>query len=241
MRILALLTVLLSLSWASSAQEGGHHGGPQVSYIGFNTLKADHKAHRVEAFKNYIATIKPIMERYGHTLDVYKVDHNSDPDHPVDFITFGTAPSQQAFQAFFGDAEFQHAFPTLVENIGGHFVTFVDSVVVPEKRHGGYTMLSLDWLKDMDDGARHAFGEMDHKLASIGVHKGADRTHKATGVMASTGLTDDLAPAEAPSVVALWHMTDPHDFLEDSEVSAINRKLAEHSASYRSFWISLAE
>ncbi len=238
MRLLAFAILLISMATASVAEEEGRHGAPQVSYIGFNTLKADHKTGRIKAFHDYIATIKPIMEKYGHTLSVYKVDHNSDPEQPVDFITFGTAPDQQAFGAFFGDKEFQQAFPTLVENIDAHFVTFASSLVVPERRHGGHTMISLDWLKEMDDGARHAFGAAEHKLLTLGSEKGATRTHHAMGTRASTGLARDIAETEAPSAISVWHMTDPHSFLDDAAVRELNQQLAHHTEAYRSFWIS---
>lgn len=243
MKLMHFVTILLGVSFASSAQDHGQSNQqgvhrPQISYIGFNTLKTDHKPDRVTAFKDYVDTITPIMERYGHTLDVYRVDHNSDPEHPVDFITFGTAPTQEAFQAFFADAEFQQAFPTLVGIIGRHYVTFVGSPVVPERVHGGYTQLTLDWLKPMDDGLRSVFGGMEERLLSLGHDKGARRTHRAGGTLASTGLTDDLAPAEAPTVVSLWHMTDPHAFLENDSVSALNKRMAGHSKQFRSYWIS---
>lgn len=243
MKILAIIALMFGLAGSTSANQhkATNEAAPLVSYIGFNTLKADHKKDRIAAFREYVKTIKPIMAEYGMTLDVYKVDAASDTHHPVDFITFGTAVDQQSFQAFFGDAKFQEAFPTLVHNIEAHFVTFVDRPVVPEQRHGGYTQLSLDWLKHSDDGAMGVFAALEHDVAAIGAHKGAQQTHRAAGVMASTGLTDDVAPAKAPTFVSLWHMEDPHAFLEDEKVSALNKKLAEHSETYRSFWISVAD
>ena len=213
---------------------------PQVNYIGFNTLKSDHKAANVKTFLEYIKTITPLMEAQGMELAVYKVDHNSDPEKPVDFITFGTAKDQQSFQAFFANEDFQKAFPTLVGVIEAHFVSFIDSPVIPEKIHGGHTQLSLDWLKSTDDNTMEQVAELNHRIEGIAAHHGARQTHRVAGQFASTGLTDDIAPAEAPSIVSVWHMKDPHGFLEHSEVSKLNKKAAENSKMFRSYWISPA-
>ncbi len=239
-----LLTILCSLlAFSASAQHDGKTAAdhaPQVSYIGFNTLKSDHKAANVKAFLGYIKTITPLMEAHGMTLDVYKVDHSSDPEKPVDFITFGTAKDQQSFQAFFANADFQKAFPTLVGVIDAHFVSFVDGPVTPEKNHEGYTQLSLDWLKSTDDGTMEQVAALNHKIEGIAAHHGARQTHRVAGQFASTGLTDDIAPAEAPTIVSVWHMNDPHGFLEHSEVSKLNKQAAENSKMFRSYWISPA-
>lgn len=236
----SLLMVFTSWQVAADHHEMEGHQVPEISYIGFNMLKADHKAHRVAAFKNYINTIKPIMERHGHTLHVYKVDHANAPEHAADFVTFGTAPTQEAFQAFFADPEFQHAFPTLVENIDQHFVTFLDKPIVPDVQDHGHVQLTLDWLKPMDDGRRALFGEHRHQLVGLGAHRGAMLTHHARGVMASTGLTDDVAPSDPPSLVSLWHMADAHAFLDSGDVKKLNQELSEFSQQYLAFWISPA-
>ena len=240
--LVAVLWSLLAVSAsAQHHEEASTDHGPQVSYIGFNTLKSNHKAANVAAFHEYIRAIKPLMTAQGMTLDVYKVDHNSDPAGPVDFITFGTAKDRQSFQAFFANEDFQRAFPTLVGIIEAHFVSFVDGPVIPEKIHGGYTRLSLDWLKSTDDDMLKRIAEINHKVEEIAAHHGARQTHRVAGQFASTGLTDDIAPAEAPNVVSLWHMKDPHDFLEHSDVSKLNKQAAEMSKMYRSYWISPTE
>ncbi|MBO6505648.1 MAG: hypothetical protein JJ850_07960 [Kordiimonadaceae bacterium] len=236
----SLLLMVLSLQAAADHHEAQEHSSPAISYIGFNKLKADHKAHRIAAFKDYIKTIKPIMERYGHTLEVYKVDHANIPEHAADFVTFGTAPSQEAFQSFFADTEFQRAFPTLVENIDQHFVTFLDVPIVPEKRDHGHYQLTMDWLKPMDDGMTAAYAEKKHQLMGLAAHAGAQQTHHAKGTMASVGLTDDLSPEEPPTLVTLWHMTDPHGFLDQDKVRDLNTSLAEFSNQQMVFWISPA-
>lgn len=242
-KILFFLAVLLTIFPASAQHHEDAVAGsaPEVSYIGFNTLKADHKAANIEAFHKYISIIKPIMMAQGMTLDVYKVDHASDPEIPVDFITFGTAKDQQSFQAFFTNQEFQKAFPTLVGIIESHFVTFVDGPATPEKVQGGYTQLSLDWLKSTEDVVMKQVAELDHKINSIAAHHGATQTHRVAGQFASTGLTDDIAPAEAPTIISVWHMKDPHGFLEHSEVSKLNKQVAENSKMFRSYWISAVE
>ncbi len=237
--LLALLIPLLALT--ASAQNSEEPFKPQVSYIGFNTLKADNKAVNVAAFQAYIRIIKPLMVAQGMTLDVYKVDHNSDPKMPVDFITFGTAKDQKSFQAFFENTDFQKAFPTLVGIIEAHFVTFVDGPVIPEKTHGGYTQLSLDWLNSNEGENLRRVAEINHKVEAIAPHHGARQTHRVVGQFANTGLAGDIAPAEAPNIISLWHMKDPHEFLEHSEVSALNKKVAKMSKMSRSYWISLAE
>lgn len=213
---------------------------PEISYIGFNTLKSGHKAANVKAFLEYIKTITPLMEAQGMDIAVYNVDHTSDPEKPVDFITFGTAKDQQSFQAFFANDDFQKAFPTLVGVIETHFVAFVDSPVIPEEVHGGYTQLSLDWLKSTDGEMMKQVDALNHKIEGIAAHHGARQTHRVAGQFASTGLTDDVAPAEAPSIVTVWHMKDPHGFLEHSEVSKLNKQAAENSKMFRSYWISPA-
>ncbi len=241
-----LFKTLLLVAFASmAAYAADHHVGTndhaQVSYIGFNTLKSARKGQNVEKFLQYVATIKPIMEAHGQTLDVYSVDHNSDPSMPVDFITFGTAKDQQSFQAFFANSEFQAAFPTLVGIIEQHFVTFLDKPVVPQRTDSGYTQLSLDWLKAVEGNTYEEMRKLDHQLMELGAGKGATKTHQAAGVIASTGLTDDLAPATAPSIVSVWRMEDPHAFLEDDTVTALNKKMAQYSETFRSYWISRVE
>jgi len=158
----------------------------------------------------------------------------------VDFITFGTAKDQQSFQAFFANEDFQKAFPTLVGITENHFVSFVDSPVIPEKVHGGHTQLSLDWLKSTDKAMMKQVAVLNHKVEGIAAHHGARQTHRVAGQFASTGLTDDIAPAEAPTIVSVWHMKDPHGFLEHSEVSRLNKQAAENSKMFRSYWISPA-
>lgn len=237
----SLLVLFASLHVAADHHATNEHHQPQVSYLGFNMLKADHKAHRVKAFKDYIKTIRPIMEKYGHTLDVYKIDHANMPDHAADFVTFGTAPSQAAFQAFFADTEFQHAFPQLVENIEQHFVTFLDTPIVPEAHDHGHLQLSMNWLKPMDEGMRTAHRIQSHQLIGLGAHSGARQTHYAHGTLASVGLTDDVAPEQPPTTVTLWHMTDPHGFLDQDKVKDLTRSLADFSSQLMVFWISPAD
>lgn len=236
----SLLLVFGTLTVAADHHETGEHAQPAISYIGFNMLKGDHKEHRIATFKDYIATIKPIMERHGHTLHVYKVDHANTEEHAADFITFGTAPSQDAFRAFFADAEFQHAFPKLVENIDQHFVTFLDKPIVPIAHDHGHVQLTLDWLKPMDDGMRAAFAEQRHKLVGMGAHRGAKLESHAKGTMASTGLAADVAPSDPPSLVSMWHMADAHGFLDNEEVRKLNHDLAGFANQQLSFWISPA-
>lgn len=238
MMFLSLVCFVFSSSVFAQHDAAEENQTPQVSYIGFNTLKSDHKVENMQTFHAYIQTIKPLMAAHGMTLDVYRVDHASDPNNPVDFITFGTAKTQQSFQKFFANEDFQQAFPTLVGIIENHFVTFVDGPVIPEKIHGGHTRLSLDWLKSMDEGAIKKVAALEHKINGIAAQHGARQTHRVAGQAASTGLTDDIAPAEAPTIVTVWHMKDPHGFLERTEVRRLNKQAAEHSKTYRSYWIS---
>lgn len=234
--ILMLLAGLVGLS-AAGAQETGQ---PPVAYIGFNTLKSDDKAAHVETFDDYVRAITPIMRRHGMTLSVYKVDH-SDPAHPADFITFGTAKDQASFQAFFTDAEFQAEFPKLVGIIDSHFVTFTDRAVVPAPAHHTYTRLTLDWLRDSGDAAFTQVAAIEHDVAPFAKAHRAARTHHARGLFASTGLADDVAPFEAPSLVSLWQIPDPHGFLEDPGVRSLNDHLSGHFKETRTYWISRHE
>jgi len=238
---LSFVCFLLSVSVSAQHDADQESDAPQVSYIGFNTLKADNKAANIEAFHNYISTIKPIMTAHGMTLDVYKVDHTSNPERAVDFITFGTATTQQSFQGFFANEDFQQAFPTLVGIIENHFVTFVDGPVIPEKHHEGYTQLLLDWNKSSDVKTMTTIVGLESKKRSIAARHGAQQTHRVSGQVANTGLTDDIAPAEAPTSVSVWHMKDPHGFLEHAEVSKLNKQLAKHSKMFRSYWISAVD
>lgn len=216
-------------------------GVPQISYIGFNTLKPETKSRNVGIFVDYIATIKPIMTKHGMTLDVYRVDHSSMSEMPVDFITFGTAPDQKSFQSFFANPDFQAAFPKLVSIIEEHFVTFVDKPLIPEPNAKGYTQLSLDWLKSTDDMTMQALHDLDVRIAALGRKIGARRTHRVAGLMASTGLTDDVSPAEPPNVVSVWHMMDPYAFLDDGEVGELSAHAKLNFKMSRSYWISKLE
>ncbi|WP_262696093.1 hypothetical protein [Kordiimonas aquimaris] len=230
--------ILLMVFGTFSSVQGMKNAKPQVSYIGFNTLKVDQKVSHNKAFNTYIAAILPIMAKYDMGLQVYRVDHNSNPEIPVDYITFGTAPDQTTFQKFFADAELQAQFPKLVDALQSHFVTFLDQPIMPKMTKVPYTQLTLDWLINKDDETKKKLAGIDDALLRYASNLKADKAYAAEGLFATIGLTDDVVPVEPPSQVAIWHMEAPHDFLENKEVRALNKQAATLSKDFRSYWIT---
>lgn len=230
--------ILLMIFSAFSGVNGTEETKPLVSYIGFNTLKADQKASHNEAFNKYIAAILPVMDNYNMGLQVHRVDHNSNPDIPVDYITFGTAPDQATFQKLFADAELQTQFPNLVGALQAHFVTFIDQPIMPSMTKAPYTQLTLDWLVNNDEETQKKISGINEALQKYAANLKADRAYTAAGLFASTGLTDDVTQVEAPTQISLWYMEAPHDFLENGEVRALNKQAATLSKEFRSYWIT---
>lgn len=234
-----IISIILLMSFGTlSGAHGAEEAKPQISYIGFNTLRADHKAAHNKVFNTYISAILPIMAKYDMELQVYRVDHNSNPDMPVDYITFGTAPDQATFQQFFADAELQSQFPNLVGALQSHFVTFLDQPMMPQRTKVPYTQLTLDWLVDNEDETKKKISVINSELLKYAPGLKAERAHVAAGMFATIGLTDDVTSVEAPTQVAIWNMVAPHDFLENEEVRALNKQAASLSKEFRSYWIT---
>lgn len=234
-----LLTMVLLFSWvvmpaSAQAQETTK---PIINYIGFNTLKSDNKQVHHAAFHRYVTAVLPIMAKYGMALKVFRVEHNSNPEMPVDFITFGTAPDQEKFQAFFQDKDFQAQFPNLVNAIGAHFVTFNDQTIMPSGQRADM-QLALEWLSEKTPESEQKMAQINDTLVQLGRSMGATQTHLATGVLASVGLSNDVMPVEPPTSVSVWQMTDPHGFLESKEVQSLNKELSEILREYRTYWIT---
>ena len=54
-------------------------------------------------FDDYIRKLRPIMSRYGMTVDSYDVQHGGSDKLSADVVTFGSASDEESFQAFFQD------------------------------------------------------------------------------------------------------------------------------------------
>ena len=135
------LSVVLSALFLAPA-----HAGETIHYIGFNQFVADHAADGSRVFNDYVHLLRPIMSRYGMTVDAYNVLHGGTEQLAADVVTFGSAPDEESFQAFFADPEFQEIFPMLAGALAGRQVIFTSDAFAPTGQESGHTLLSLNWV-----------------------------------------------------------------------------------------------
>ena len=71
----SLMIVLLAVLVGAPAD-----AGDTIHYIGFNKFVADPEADSGRVFDDYIHQLRPIMSRYGMTVDAYDVMHGGTED-----------------------------------------------------------------------------------------------------------------------------------------------------------------
>ena len=136
----SLVTLLAALCSMPALASG------EIHYIGFNRFVADHEAQSSVTFDEYLGKLRPIMDRYGMTVEAYDVLHGGSDQLSANIVTFGTAKDQESFQAFFSDAEFQQVFPMLIGALSEHQVVFTSGPFAIDSEHHGNTLLSMSWF-----------------------------------------------------------------------------------------------
>ncbi|NVJ99548.1 MAG: hypothetical protein HWE25_15455 [Alphaproteobacteria bacterium] len=235
MRLLLILTSLL-LSMSGLKADDMPTNGHQIHYIGFNSLKADNKPAHDKAFRDYIHALTPIMAKHGLTLQVFKVAHQS-ADQKVDYISFGTAPDQATFQKFFTDPAFHAIFPALVGALDHHFVTFTDGPFMPKAHAKGHQLLSVSWLNDPADASLKAVEKLLESGEAIWARHNTQAIIMRHGVMASTGLADDVEMVAAPNLVEIWEVGDAHGLFDDPDFTKLEKAVKTHVQEARSYWL----
>ena len=217
------------------------HAGDAIHYIGFNEFVADRAADSGRVFDDYIHQLRPIMSRYGMTVDAYDVLHGGTAQLAADVVTFGSAPDEESFQAFFADPEFQEIFPMLVGALGGHQVIFTADAFALTGREPGHTLLSLHWVEgDASEGVAR-LQALNHRISPVFDRYGVQQIAHAAGVMSSRGLAAEVAATTPPHLLELWSIGNAHAFLDDPLVQASNREAEILVSRKESFWLRLRD
>jgi len=217
------------------------HAGDTIHYIGFNQFIADHAADSGRVFDDYIHQLRPIMSRYGMTVDAYDVLHGGTEQLAADVVTFGSAPDQESFQAFFADPEFQEIFPMLAGALGGHQVIFTSDAFALTGREPGHTLLSLNWVDgDAAEGVAK-LQDLNHRISPVFDRYGAHQIAHTAGVMASRGLAAEVTATTPPQLLELWSISDAHGFFDDPLVQASNKEAELLLTRSESFWLRLRD
>jgi uncharacterized protein (DUF1330 family) len=112
--ILAILCVIASSSGVQAQN---------FFFISQNTIQPGHEV----TFDTYQDTVRPIMHRYGASyVSTSLVSVLAGVEAPQ-IVNFGDMGSPEQVQGFFADADFQAAFPTLLEALDDHLTYAVDT------------------------------------------------------------------------------------------------------------------
>ncbi len=212
---------------------------PSIHYIGFNHFIDGGDFDTTKVFSEYIETVVPIMARYGMTLDVYSVSHASGDGFPADAVTFGTAPDQESFVAFFSDPEFQAAFPDLVGIIEDHNVVFTSGPLAPRSPMDAdsNTLLTAYWFREATAGHRARFDELQRSLKPAMDTHGVAIASEASGVQANEGLAGQVTPVAPPELLSLRVFKDAHAYFEDGIVAEVRPLIHETLRVEGGYWI----
>ena len=231
--LIAVCACLLSLLIPAHADEIS----PQINYVGLNDF-IDDLDNADEIFSAYIETIKPIMARHGLTLQTYHVVHAVSDDITADAITFGTAPDQESFQAFFADPDFQMAFPELVGIIENHTVIFTSRPFSPKHENGERdTLLNLQWVDGNVEENIEKLREIDAGLTSKKRRFDVSDDAEARGALANRGLAAELLEIPAPHVLSVTSYRDAHGYFDNETVKTAHGKAREFLSQTSAFWI----
>ena len=212
-------------------------GADEIHYIGFNQFVADRDEQSAREFDEYIRKLRPIMSRYGMTLETFDVVHGGSENLAADVVTIGSARDQESFQAFFADAEFQEIFPILVGALGDHKVVFTSGPFSPTGNTDNHALLSLSWLNgDPIDGIAR-LNELNSRNSAVFDTYGVQQMAESTGVAASHGLAGEVTPTVAPQHLELWSIHDAHGFLEDPLIKSSVEETKDLVSRSESFWL----
>ena len=230
---LVILACMLGICGTAFADEQQ----PQINYIGFNDF-VDSELDAEDIFSTYIDTIEPIMAKHGLTLETYRVTHALSDHIPADAITFGTAPDQESFQAFFADPDFQAVFPDLVSVIQNHVVVFTDAPFAPDGTSAIQPMmLRMHWIREPLESNRASLLALDAPLQGLKDRHGVGQIGEGRGVSANEGLAGEIKEIPAPHVLTLRTFRDAHAYLEAPAVEAAYEKAEEYVKTSSVFWI----
>ena len=233
-RMLILLTLLAFAPNLSFAEQPT----PQINYIGFNLFKSDKNGENAAVFDLYVNDLIPIMERYGLTLRTYRVVHGGNDHLNAHAITFGTAPDQQSFGAFFADPEFQQLFPTLVEIIEDHVVVFTQEQFSPSTaKKDNPLLLSAAWLRGEREQSYKALLLLEEGTEIARQRHGARLLARTHGMMASRGIVDPVENIMPPDVVAIWNIDDPHGYYDEPSINEFSKKAREYIENSAALWL----
>lgn len=211
-------------------------GDATVHYLGFNAFGAD-KAESGKIFDAYMEKLRPIMHRYGMTVEAYNVLHGGSDKLKADVITFGTAKDQQSFQAFFQDAEFQAIFPMLFGALEDHQVVFTATDFEPRKLPAGsHTLLSATWPKE--EAGLKKIGALHHKLAPVYEKYGVAMQAHSSGVYSNRGLGAEISDTLPPALVELWAVRDAHGLFDDPDMKQTSEEMRGLADRTEDFWIA---
>ncbi len=226
------LLVLLAMFAGLSA-----HASDVIHYIGFNKFNAGYEADNGRVFDEYIHHLRPIMSRYGMTVDAYDVLHGGTEDLSADVVTFGSAPDEESFQAFFADPEFQQLFPMLVGALGDHQVIFTSGAFAVTLKEPGHTLLSLNWVNGDAIAGVGKLQDLNHRISPVFDQYGVRQIAHTTGVMSNRGLAAEIAQTTPPQLLELWSIRDAHGFFDDPLVQASNKESEAVVSRSESFWL----
>jgi hypothetical protein len=233
-RILPIVILALFGSAVASADDNIH-------YIGFNKFGDDPKIDSSRLFDDYIVQLRPIMTRYGMTLEAYDVVHGGSEQLSADVLTFGSAPDQAAMQAFFSDPEFQEAFPMLVDAVSDHQVIFTAEAFAVDRQAAGHTLLSLNWVAGETANGVQQLQELNKRVSPLFEHYDVQQTGNAVGAMSSHGLAGEITTTTPPQLLEMWSMGDAHGFFDDPQVIAVHKEAAKLVSRSEAFWLQSRE
>ncbi len=234
-RVLVILLCVLGLAATAQAQ----NQPPAINYIGFNDFIDDRSVDTDKVFTEYITAILPIMERYGMTLETYRVHHSSSDSLQADAITFGTAPDQEKFAAFFADPAFQAVFPKLVGIIKGHTVVMTSGTFAPAflRERKEDTLLSVYWFDGDATAKRGEFDRLQTSLAQKMERFGVSVQKETTGMAANEGLGAGVKAVDPPHLLTLRTFRDAHGYFDDPLVQRTRTEIHQILKTKGGFWI----
>ncbi|MEO1136264.1 MAG: hypothetical protein AAFW68_06585 [Pseudomonadota bacterium] len=231
-----MLTFLAAALTLSAGLLHAQTPAPEIHYIGFNDFIDDEAANADQVFSDYVETITPIMARYGLTLEAYRVVHANASGLAADAITFGAAPDQASFAAFFADPEFQAAFPKLVGVIEDHTVIFVDDLLPAAPDHAP-AMLRLYWLQEDRAENRAKIAEAQKVLGEARASFGVEVLGVRSGLMANRGLGGEIEAVAPPDMISLTTFGDAHGYFDDPRVKSVAQEIDGLVRDDGAFWI----
>ncbi len=209
----------------------------EIYYIGFNRFVTDNGTDSGVVFDDYIRELRPIMERYGMTVESYDVLHGGSDDLAADVVTFGTAPDQDSFQAFFHDPEFQQIFPRLLGALSDHQVIFTSDPFSISDREDGHTLLKLVWMGGDVTAGLARLEAINAEISPLYGRYGVELAAQTAGVLSNRGLASEVIATIPPHRLELWSIRNAHEFFDDPAVQD-NHQAAEKVVSRsESFWL----